>query len=86
MKVRDYIFLAFKNLVRRKKGIVSSVILIVISVIISTLVLSFSLSVGNYMNRALINNVSYRTIVILGVPQDKQEEVIESLKKIEHIS
>ena len=86
MKVRDYIFLAFKNLVRRKKGIVSSVILIVISVIISTLVLSFSLSVGNYMNRALINNVSYRTIVIIGVPQDKQEEVIESLKKIEHIS
>lgn len=86
MEVRDYIFLAFKNLVRRKKGIVSSVILISISVIISTLVLSFSLSIGNYMNRALINNISYRTIVVLGVPHAKQEEVIESLKKIEHIS
>lgn len=85
MKIRDYIFLAFKNITRRKKGIVSNVILIAISVIISTLVLSFSISFGNYMNRALVNNIAYRSIVVLGIPEDKQEEVIEELESIEHV-
>ena len=85
MKIRDYIFLAFKNITRRKKGIVSNVILIAISVIISTLVLSFSISFGNYMNRALVNNIAYRSIVVLGVSEDRQEEVIEDLESIEHV-
>ena len=85
MKIRDYIFLAFKNITRRKKGIVSNVILIAISVIISTLVLSFSISFGNYMNRALVNNIAYRSIVVLGVSEDRQQEVIEDLESIEHV-
>lgn len=86
MKIKDYIFLANKNLSRRKKGVISNTILIAISVIICLLVISFNICLSNYMNRALVNNIAYRSIVVLGVPEEKQEDVINSIKEIDHIA
>ena len=86
MKIKDYIFLANKNLSRRKKGVISNTILIAISVIICLLVISFNICLSNYMNRALVNNIAYRSIVVLGVPEEKQEDIINSIKEIDHIS
>ena len=85
MKIKDYIFLAFKNISRRKKGVVSNIVLISISVIICVLAISFNLSLSDFLNRALVNNISYRSIVVLGVEEDKQNEVINKLENIEHI-
>ncbi len=85
MQIKDYIFLASKNLSRRKKGVISNTILISISVIICILVISFNICLSNYMNRTLVNNIAYRSIVVLGVPEGEQEEVLNKLEQIDHI-
>jgi ABC-type antimicrobial peptide transport system permease subunit len=84
MKIIDYIYLANKNLSRRKGSVILNTILIAISVIILILVISFTNSLKDTIDRAIVNNISYRTIVITGV-KEKQDELIKKIYDDENI-
>lgn len=86
MKLNDYIFLANKNLSRRKGTVIVSTILIIISVVIFILAYSFIESLSSTMDKAILNNIAYRTIVVTGVPNDKTEEVVEEINKNPNIT
>lgn len=86
MKLVDYIFLANKNLSRRKKTVIVNTILICISTIIFILGLSFTKSFMNVVNRAILNNPSYRTIVIMGIDESDRDSVIEKIKEDKNIA
>lgn len=85
MKINDYIFLARTNLSRRKKSVIISSILIVVSMLILILSLSFTNSLNELINKSILNNVSYRTIVVSGGIDSSSDSLIESLKDTEHI-
>ena len=79
MKIKDYIFLANKNLSRRKGMVITNTILISVAVIIFVLAFSFTSSLSDTIERAVYNNLSYRTIVITGIPKYSVDEVIEKV-------
>ncbi len=86
MRIRDYLFLAFKNLSRRKGSFILSTILLTIAVAIFVLAFSFTIALKTHMNRAIVNNVSYRTIVVLGIPEEELETKAKELEQIDHIT
>lgn len=84
MKIKDYIFLAIKNLSRRKKAMFLSSTLIIISMLIFIVVLSFSTGLLKAMDRAILKNISYRTIVVMK-NQNNIDDIEEKIKKMEHV-
>lgn len=85
MRLIDYIFLANKNLSRRKKSVIVNSILIVISTVIFILGLSFTKCFMNSINRAILKNPSYRTIVLTGVKEEEQDSVIKRIEEDKNI-
>lgn len=85
MKINDYIYLASVNLKRRRKSFVVNVILISISLFILICCLSFSNSLSKAMNRALINNISYRSISAMSNKSIKTEELVDMVGSVEHV-
>lgn len=85
MKIRDYIFLATKNLSRRKKTIIVNSILIFIAVFVFITALSFSNSIKRNMDRAILKNISYRSIVVTGIPKSDAENVMNKVGQIENV-
>lgn len=81
MRLLDYIFLAKKNLSRRKKSVIVNSILIFISTVIFVLGLSFTKCFMNSINRAILKNPSYRTIVLTGVKEEEQDSVIKKIEE-----
>lgn len=86
MKLNDYIFLANKNLSRRKRTVIVNTILISVSTIIFVLGLSFTRCFMNTVNKAILNNPSYRTIVVLGVEENEQDNIIQKIKEDKNIA
>ena len=86
MKISDYIFLAKKNLSRRKGSVISITILITIAVIISILSFSFTTSLQNSMDKAINKNISYRTIVVMGAKEYTLEDEIKKIEEDENLS
>lgn len=86
MRLLDYIFLAKKNLSRRKKSVIVNSILIFISTVIFVLGLSFTKCFMNSINRAILKNPSYRTIVLTGVKEEEQDSVIKKIEEDKNIA
>lgn len=86
MKISDYIFLAKKNLSRRKGSVISITILITIAVIISILSFSFTTSLQNSMDKAINKNISYRTIAVMGAKEYTLEDEIKKIEEDENLS
>ena len=79
MTIIDYINIAYKNLSRRKKYCISSFILIFIAVIVSILLLTFSKGIRETIDKAINNNLSYRTIVISGIKNNNYNYLIKEI-------
>lgn len=86
MRLVDYIFLANKNLSRRKKTVIINTILISISTIIFILGLSFTKCFMSVVNKAILNNPSYRTIVVMGIKENDKDNIIEKIKEDKNIA
>ncbi len=85
MRIRDYIFLARTNLNRRKKSVIVNTILIIFSIIVFILSLSFANSLNKSMKKMILNNISYRTIVVSGGIDSTAQDTMEALNGKEHI-
>lgn len=83
MKIKDYIFLAMKNLSRRRKSVFFSFILIVLSMLIFIVALSFSSGILNAMDRAILKNISYRTIAVMESKNTTLD--FNTIEKLEHV-
>lgn len=84
MRVIDYIFLANSNLSRRKR-IIASIVLTAISMLILIFTLSFSSSFKNTMERAVLKNISYRTVVVMGDYSVSSDKIIDDVMNIENV-
>lgn len=85
MKISDYIFLARVNLSRRKKSVIINSILIVVSMLILILSLSFTKNLEELIDKAILNNISYRTVVISGGMDKTADKIIEDVKGLDHV-
>ena len=85
MRVKDYIFLAKSNLSRRKKSVFISCFLIVVSMLVLILSLSFTISMKSAMNKAILKNISYRTIVINGKSKEDIPRIMEDVKSVSNV-
>ena len=84
MRVIVYIFLANSNLSRRKR-IIGSIVLTAISMLILIFTLSFSSSFKNTMERAVLKNISYRTVVVMGDYSVSSDKIIDDVMNIENV-
>ena len=85
MKINDYITLAKTNLKRRKKNVIVSILLLSISVLILVFTMSFTKSLSETMNRALLKNISYRTIAVTKTRDKTMDNVYSDLQNIKEI-
>lgn len=65
--------------------VITNTILISVAVIIFVLAFSFTSSLSDTIERAVYNNLSYRTIVITGIPKYSVDEVIEKVEENKNI-
>lgn len=86
MKFLDYIFLAKINLSRRKKSVIINIILIVISLLILVISLTASKSLSTAMNKAFINNISYRSIYVTYDRTLNEKLAKEKIQNLNHIN
>ncbi len=85
MHISDYIFIAKSNLSRRKKSVFTNSMLIVISMLVLILSLSFTSSLKVVMNRAIIKNISYRTISITSDAEKSADEIIDEIQELNYV-
>lgn len=85
MRLSDYLYLASKNLSRRKKSVVINVFLIMIAMLIFIVALSFTNHFLNAMNKAINQNISYRTIAVLDYDENSQKELMDQISQINFV-
>lgn len=85
MRINDYIRLATKNISRRKRSVVVSVVLVSLSMLIFIIALSFTRCFLDSMERAINKNISYRSIAIMDYGGVSQEDMIEKISQIPNI-
>lgn len=85
MRIRDYIFIAKSNLSRRKKSVFTNSILIVVSMLVLILSLSFTSSLKTVMNRAILKNIFYRTIAITSNSEKSVDKIIEEIQELNNV-
>ncbi len=85
MSIRDYIFLASKNLSIRKKSVCISIFLISLAILILVMSLSYANCFLDAMDRAINENISYRTIAVMDYGDITKEEMLEKVDSINNV-
>ncbi len=84
MRIKDYIFLASKNLSTRR-NVSTNILLLTVAMIIFIISLSYTSCFLSGMDKAINKNISYRSIVAMDYGDISMEEMTEKLCNIDNV-